>query len=175
MQSTAAESTISIGSNVTYIASADGSPEPTFQWRKNGVPIPGATTHLLHLDSVTLADAAVYQVVASNGVGSTISAEETLVVDATQPGANTLPRDPAQPEPNPLDPIGWENEGPLSGLVNLSVRAATDALTEGLIVGFVIDGSSTKSVLIRGVGPTLREFTKQSTTSMSPGMSASRR
>lgn len=158
LHSTAAEGAISAGSDVTFIATADGSPAPTFQWRKNGTAIPGATTHLLYLSAVTAADAAVYQVVASNEVGSTVSADETLVVDATPTGANTPAGNLTQPGYDPLEPAGQENDAPLSGLVNLSVRAATDARSEGLIVGFVIDGFSSKSVLIRGVGPTLREF-----------------
>src|SRR5688572_21822689 len=131
-QSTAAEGAISVGSNVTFIASADGSPAPTFQWRKNGTAISGATTHFLHLSAVTSADAAVYQVVASNEAGSIVSPEETLVVDATATGANTPAGNPAQPAYDPVESGLRENAAPLSGLVNLSVRAATDAGTAGL-------------------------------------------
>jgi hypothetical protein len=45
-----------------------------------------------------------------------------------------------------------------SRLVNLSVRANAGAGSDGLIVGFVVDGAANKEVLIRGVGPSLRDF-----------------
>jgi hypothetical protein len=149
LQSTATEGAISAGSDVTFIATADGFPAPTFQWYKNGTIIAGATTSTLLLSAVTLADAAVYHVVGSNHVGSVISPEETLVVRATPTDDTTR---------KTLDPVGPEVVAPVSGLVNLSVRAPAAAGATGLIVGFVIDGTSTKSVLVRGVGPTLREF-----------------
>ena len=158
LYSTATEGAISVGSNVTFIATADGFPAPSFQWRKNGTAISGATTQTLYLSAVTLADAAIYQVVASNEAGSMVSPGETLVVEAIPTSTNTPAWNLTQPRSDALDAIGPEDDAPLSGLVNLSVRAATDTRNGGLIVGFVIDGLSTKPVLIRGVGPTLREF-----------------
>lgn len=112
---------------------------------------------MLSLSAVTSADTAVYQVVASNEVGSA-TAEETLVVETTLTGDNTTPISPNQPRDNTLDPVGLRTDAPLSGLVNLSVRAAAGADAKSLIVGFVIDGSSSKSVLLRGVGPALHGF-----------------
>src|SRR5688500_10077810 len=70
-----------VGSNITFIATADGTPAPTFQWRKNGTAIAGATAATLSLSGVTTSDAATYQVVASNELGSTISPDEVLVVE----------------------------------------------------------------------------------------------
>src|SRR5688500_18295585 len=72
----AAENAVAMGASVTFIASADGSPAPIFQWRKNGTPIPGATTQTLSLTAVSLDDAAIYQVVATNEVGSAVSPDE---------------------------------------------------------------------------------------------------
>ena len=37
---------VTVGANVTFYATADGSPAPTFHWRKNGAPITGATGQL---------------------------------------------------------------------------------------------------------------------------------
>jgi TonB family protein len=45
-----------------------------------------------------------------------------------------------------------------SKLTNLSVRSAAGTGTSTLIVGFSIGGSGAKSVLIRGIGPTLSAF-----------------
>ena len=160
LHSIAADGVISVGSSVTLIATADGSPAPTFQWRKNGTEIDGATNQTLSFSAVTAADAAVYQVVASNEIGTAVSPEETLIVDTTGTGTDTSPTIlPETRVDDSSDPTGAEiGDGPVSGLVNLSVRATAGVGAEGLIVGFVIDGSSSKSVLVRGVGPTLREF-----------------
>src|SRR5688572_13624098 len=70
-----------VGSNVTFIATADGTPAPTFQWRKNGTAIAGATAATLSLSGVTTGDAATYQVVASNELGTTVSPNEVLLVE----------------------------------------------------------------------------------------------
>ncbi len=45
-----------------------------------------------------------------------------------------------------------------SRLVNLSVRASAGSGDQTLIAGFVISGPSTKSLLIRGIGPTLANY-----------------
>lgn len=43
-------------------------------------------------------------------------------------------------------------------LANVSVRARSGADEEALIVGFVVGGSGSKTVLLRGIGPTLAKF-----------------
>src|SRR5262245_22878473 len=57
---------VAVGANVTFIATADGYPTPTFQWRKNGSNIIGATNATFVILAVSLTDAATYQVVATN-------------------------------------------------------------------------------------------------------------
>ena len=62
----------------------------TYQWRKNGVAISGATAATLTFGSATTADAASYSVVVSNSGGSVTSANAVLTVQvppsiATQP------------------------------------------------------------------------------------------
>lgn len=47
---------------------------------------------------------------------------------------------------------------PPSRLTNLSVRARGGTGDQTLIVGFVVDGSSAKDLLVRGVGPTLASY-----------------
>jgi outer membrane protein assembly factor BamB len=57
---------------------------------------------------------------------------------------------------------GWEPLGAVSAtagrLVNLSVRTFAGADANTLIVGFSIVGGGTRSLLVRGVGPTLANF-----------------
>src|SRR5207249_10777493 len=55
-----------IGSNVTFIVSVSGLPFPSYQWRKNGSPISGATRFFYSLTGVTTNDAGNYDVSVSN-------------------------------------------------------------------------------------------------------------
>ncbi len=71
---------VSSGSEVSLTATASGSPAPTFQWRKNGVNIAGATGQVLTLTNVQSADAGSYSVVATNASGSATSSNATLTV-----------------------------------------------------------------------------------------------
>jgi hypothetical protein len=48
--------------------------------------------------------------------------------------------------------------GFISRITNLSIRSAQVSARNPLMVGFVITGSSSKSILVRGVGPTLTQF-----------------
>ncbi len=86
------------GQTATFAVAAAGNPAPTFQWRRNGVDIAGATAAQYTTAATTLADnGAVYTVVVSNSAGSVTSAGAILTVAAsavaptitTQPAALT--------------------------------------------------------------------------------------
>lgn len=62
-----------------------GSPPFTYQWRKAGVPIPGATGATLSFLPATAADAGSYDVVVTNAVGSITSPAYTVSVPAVTP------------------------------------------------------------------------------------------
>ena len=59
---------------------AGGTTPLSYQWRKNGTPISGATLTQLTLANVQPADAGVYSVVVSNGAGAITSNTATLTV-----------------------------------------------------------------------------------------------
>jgi hypothetical protein len=75
------DQTVTVGTAVTFRASAIGSPAPTLQWQKDGENLPGATAPVLTLATTTTADAGRYTVVATNSSG-TANATATLVVRA---------------------------------------------------------------------------------------------
>ncbi len=81
-----ASQTVTTGTAVTFTAAATGFPAPTFQWRKNGTAIAGATTTTLRIASAAAADAARYDVIATNAIGSVTSTVATLVVNAPSTG-----------------------------------------------------------------------------------------
>jgi sugar lactone lactonase YvrE len=124
------DQTAGIGGTVTLAVVATGNPVPTFQWRRNGVSIPGATAATLTLSNVQAPQAGNYSVSISNPLGTILSAGANLsVVNAP---VNT------------------------ARIVNLSIRTPLNG-AEPLIVGFVATGGP-KPLLIRAVGPTLRSF-----------------
>jgi hypothetical protein len=77
-----ANQTVTPGADVTFSVIATGSPEPTYQWRKNNVAIAGATSPTLTLRGVQADAAGTYVVVISNSVGSVSSRAATLAVNA---------------------------------------------------------------------------------------------
>ncbi len=118
-----------LGGEVSFIVGADGVPPPDrYQWRRNGVPVPGATEARLRLQGIRMEDAGDYTVVVGNALGSVTS----------------------QPAPLRVDTGGR--------LVNLATRARVGTGTNALIAGFVIGGAAPRAVLVRGIGDQLSEF-----------------
>jgi hypothetical protein len=74
--------TAAIGGTATFSVTATGSPTPSYQWRKNGANIGGATGSSLTLTNIQEADAGSYSVIATNAFGSAVSREATLTVGA---------------------------------------------------------------------------------------------
>jgi pectate lyase/pectin methylesterase-like acyl-CoA thioesterase len=68
------------GAALALSVTATGSPAPTYQWRKNGVAIAGATASTYAVASVSGADTGGYTVVVSNSVGSVTSAVASVAV-----------------------------------------------------------------------------------------------
>ncbi len=87
--------TIVVGANVTFNSSASGTPLPTYQWRKDGVPINGATAISLTLTNVQAVQAGAYSVVATNSAGSATSNSALLTVNAPAVVAPAFTTQPA--------------------------------------------------------------------------------
>lgn len=90
------------GSNTTFTASvATGTPPYTYQWKKNGINITGATTNPIVLPTITAASAGSYTVGVTNSAGGTLSSAGVLssvtppptigAVSAAPPGSLTAP------------------------------------------------------------------------------------
>ena len=249
------------GATATFAVAANGTVPITYQWRRNGNALPGATGTTLTLTNVQAADAGTYSVTVTNALGSVTSdpaaltvrlarltnvsvrssagtGAETLIVGFNVSGAGTKPMllrgvgptlaafgvDGVVSDPllRLFDSIGtqmtqnddWGGDPALAAAgtavgafalpgssrdaalylplaagsysVQLSAAGATGiALVEGydtepgggrarltnvsvrsrvgtgdsiLIVGFATSGSAVKTLLIRGIGPTLAGF-----------------
>lgn len=73
-------STIAAGVPITLRSAASGFPNPTYQWRRNGNNIQGATEATYAIASAAADDAGTYDVVVSNVMGSVTSNPARLVV-----------------------------------------------------------------------------------------------
>ena len=122
-------SSVISGSAASFSVAASGTATLTYQWRKDGTAISGATGSTYSISSTATSDAGSYTVVVTNSAGSATSNAATLTVTA----AATAPR-----------------------LSNLSVRTALES-NQIVIVGVTMSGGS-KNVLLRAVGPTLTAF-----------------
>ncbi|RYG98561.1 MAG: hypothetical protein EON58_06785, partial [Alphaproteobacteria bacterium] len=71
-----------VGQSATFGVSVTGSPAPTYQWRKNGTNIAGATSNTYSIASVTAADGGSYTVFVANAAGASTSNGAYLTVSA---------------------------------------------------------------------------------------------
>ncbi|MBC7366094.1 MAG: hypothetical protein H7343_04655 [Undibacterium sp.] len=127
--------TILEGASTTFSATLDN-PDitTTYQWKREGVVVPGSTAPTLTLARATLADAGRYICTVTNSLGSTSSDPALLtIIPAAQAGR----------------------------IINLSVLTSLDTPDTDFTLGFVIGGAGTsgpKSLLVRAAGPSLAPF-----------------
>jgi sugar lactone lactonase YvrE len=75
-----AATTADRGTAASFSVGATGSGPISYQWRRNGVEIPGATLPTLGIPVVQTSDAGSYDVVLANGAGAVVSAKANLTV-----------------------------------------------------------------------------------------------
>jgi hypothetical protein len=73
--------TVKAGATATFTVTAAGSPPPSYQWRKGGIAIAGATSASLTLSNVQTDATGAYDVVVSNNKGSMTSSVAILAVN----------------------------------------------------------------------------------------------
>jgi sugar lactone lactonase YvrE len=86
---------VTVGQAVSFAVEVSGVSAPTYQWRKNNVNIPGATSLTYTIPSAQLADAGLYTVVITDGANTATTSGAQLTVMAGTPA--TLPAFTAQP------------------------------------------------------------------------------
>ena len=121
--------TIATGRSAAFTAVGAGTPGTAYQWAFGGTPIPGATDAILLIRNASGQSAGTYTC-AANGPSGAFSTSATLAVTAV----------------------------PVPGyLSNLSARANVGTGAGILISGFGIGGTGSKNLLLRAVGPGLRD------------------
>lgn len=126
-----ATSSVSEGEAVVFSVEATGE-NLTYQWSKDGAPIPDATEAAFQVAAAGPDDVGAYRVAVINSSGS----EETQTAFLS------------------LRP---ENPDPVS-LGNVSTRLDVGSGAQILVAGFVLSEGTPGPVLVRGVGPALSEF-----------------
>jgi murein DD-endopeptidase MepM/ murein hydrolase activator NlpD len=94
------QATTTAGTTVSFSVAASGAFPLNYQWRKNGVNIPAATSSALTVNSVGAADSAGYSVVVWNAYSSVVSATASLAVLTDGANGNRpSPISPSQSSP----------------------------------------------------------------------------
>jgi hypothetical protein len=83
--------TVEAGLGTTFSVVAYGIPSPTYQWRKGGANISGATAQGYSIASVASGDAGNYDCIVTNSEGSVATYPATLTVTGTDPVDETPP------------------------------------------------------------------------------------
>ena len=83
-----------VGGSATFSVRATGGSAFTYQWRKNGVPVLGATSSTYTLNGASASDVGNYDVIVTNNVGSVGSSLAQLTL-ATAPVAPVIVAQPA--------------------------------------------------------------------------------
>lgn len=122
-----AQTAVTGGRAVFYVTATNA---VSYQWFKDGVPIPGATSATLVISNAQTSNLGSYRVIVTGTGGSVQSTAVALTVTA------------------------------FSGvrLVNISTRSYVGTGSDVMIAGFIIDGTAPKTVLIRASGPALAQF-----------------
>ena len=126
--------TVNAGNTATFAVGVDGSGPFSFQWRKDGVNIPGSTSAVLTLPSVTAGFAGGYSVVVSNAASTGVtSSSATLTVNSD--GAATAPTITTHPATLILAPGG-------SGLLAVAATGSGPLSYQWLENGEAMDGAN---------------------------------
>ena len=133
-------STVTEGATASFSVGATGSAPLSYQWRKDGVALAGATNAVLTLTNVTQANAGTYQAVVTNSAGTTFSNGASLVVRAA-PAAPTIVTPPL------------DVSAPVGTPVTLIVTATGDAPLsyQWLRSGVAIAGATNSTLNLAGL------------------------
>ena len=122
---------VTVGGSATFSVTATGSSGLSYQWNFNSAAISGATSSSYTVSNAQASNAGSYSVTVTDADGSTTSVAVNLNVSTGAASAR---------------------------LINISTRAMVGTGGNILIPGFAISGPGMETLLIRGDGPSLAQF-----------------
>lgn len=158
---------VNTGASVTFTVAATGFPTPTYQWRKNGTNISGATNASYNIASAQASDVASYSAVATNSQGSATSNSAALTLNAA-PAITTQPQSQtAAPGSNvtftvvatgsPAPTYQWRKDAVnISGATNASLALTNVQAVDGAGYSVVVSnvaGNTTSNTATLTIGP----------------------
>ncbi|MGC4072552.1 MAG: pectinesterase family protein [Nibricoccus sp.] len=117
-----ASATPAVGASLTLSVVATASPTPTYQWKKNGVNISGATSSTLSLPNVSGADTGNYTVVITNAGGSATSNTASVNVLSASLAATSFTPGNAATAVFPDAPLTITFNQPITAGLNGSIK-----------------------------------------------------
>jgi alpha-tubulin suppressor-like RCC1 family protein len=127
---------VAAGASATFTVGATGAGALTYQWRKDGVAIAGATASTLTIAAATAGHAGNYDVIVRDGANALTTVPVALAL-AAGPGEE------------------------VARIANLSILSSLASRTDSFRLGFVVGGTGTagaKPLVIRAAGPSLAAF-----------------
>lgn len=122
--------TVEAGNIATFTCAASGNPAPTYQWRKNGSNISGATSAALVIANAQEADEGTYDCVCTNSQGSATTTSATLAVAAAD-------YTPPTPNPSTIDSVTVDSSSQITVVADIAV----DAVSPPVEYNHSIDGA----------------------------------
>ena len=125
---TATNDMVAYGQTLSLSPVVTGTPNPTFQWYQNGLPLAGQTNESLVISNATYANNANYYLIATNSLGSVTSVVATVTVGA---GFQGLFNTGCDTNNNPADKSA-------PGSVDLHWQLPVDADSSGVIPDAIV-------------------------------------
>ncbi len=147
-----------VGESVTFSVTASGTAPLSYQWRKDGTSISGATSSSYTISSVVLSDAGSYDVIVSNAFGSATSNSAALTVNSPQIGSVTV---------SAQSPITVYPTANASYTITITRGAGTGAFTANLSMLTALPSGCTASFSPSAVSFLATDNTKASTLTIS--------
>jgi large repetitive protein len=166
--------TVTAGQSATFAVTAIGNPAPTYQWKKNGTDISGATSVTYSISSVQIADSGTYSVTITNSQGIVTSGNALLKVlfapiITGQPQSQSVLTGQAATfsvaaNGNPAIAYQWKKDGTdisgaTSSTYSITTAQVADAGTYTVVVsnsvGNVVSDAATLTVTTSAVAPTI--------------------
>ena len=122
------------GDTVVWSAYAVGVPPLSYQWRKNGVPVPGETTLAYGITNVTIANIGTYDLVVTNLYGTAISSSVKIGDEISTALLTNLVQD--------SNPSGVEHDGLNYGATWLASSTDGASVSRTGVMSFTASGPS---------------------------------